>query len=160
MFLQLPETQFVPDRVQENTFVPFHFELWFCLEKFLNDVSLNFHNFGLSLCLNCAFWGLTISEIIWIDNISQTPDEIEIVVLLFHTAWNNDMNNIYVLAFFDDILPFFISFLDRFHSDLDNLITSEIWKQRTVSQNIAKPDLVSLKLTKVHLDDSSVDFLS
>lgn len=68
------------------------------------------------------------------------------------------MNGSDILSFFDDFFPFFIGFLNRFHSNFNDFITSEIGKEWTIGENIIEANLICFKLTKMNFDDSPVNF--
>lgn len=150
----------MPNRVHKDAFVPFHFELGLSFQEFVNDFSFDFHDFCFGFGFDGAFGWFSISEIVGVDNVAETSDEVEVVVLLLDTAGDNDVNGIYFLSLIDDFFAFFIDFLNRFHSDLDDLIASETRKQWAISQDIIKPNLISLELTEMNIYNASVDFLS
>ena len=64
------------------------------------------------------------------------------------------------IAYFDDFLAFFINLFDGFHSDLYNLVSSKVRKQRTVSEHIVKPDLIGFKLAELYINNSAIDLFS
>lgn len=70
------------------------------------------------------------------------------------------MDCIDFIADFDDFFAFLISFFDGLHSDFDNLVSSEVGKERAVSQHIIEPDLIGFKLAELDVDDSAIDLFS
>lgn len=148
------------DWVQEDAFVPLEFELRFGLQKFVNDVSFDFHDFGEGFGSDGALGWLVVRKVVRVEDVAETSDEVKVVVLLFDTAWNDNVNRVDALTLFDDLATFFVSFLSWFHPDFNDLVSSKIWKQRTVSENFIKSDLLSFELIKLNIDESSIDFFS
>jgi hypothetical protein len=70
------------------------------------------------------------------------------------------MDCINFITDFDDFFAFLISFFDGLHSDFDNLVSSKVGKERTVSKNIIEPDLIGFKLAELDVNDSAIDLFS
>ncbi len=79
--------------------------------------------------------------------------------MLLNATRNDNVNRVNILTLFDDFPTFLVCFLDRFHPDLNNLVTSQVRKQWTVGKYIVKPDLLSLELIKVNVNNSPVNLL-
>ena len=149
----------MPDTVHEDALIPFHLEFRLCFEKLVNNLCLDFHDFGFGFGFDGGFRVFTVSEIIGVDDISQSSNEVEIIVLFLNTAGDDDMDRVDEFALFDDFFAFFIGFLNGLHSDLDDLITGKIGKQGTISEDIIEPNLISLELTKMNINNAPVNFL-
>lgn len=114
------------DWVHENTFEPFEFELGFWLQQSQNDVGFDFHDFGGGFGSDGAFRRFVVSEVVRVENVAETSDEVKVIVLFFDIARNNDKNRVDAFTFFDDFFAFLKSLLGRFHSDLYNLVSSKV----------------------------------
>ncbi len=68
------------------------------------------------------------------------------------------MDGVYEFALFDDFFAFFIGFLNGLHSNLNDLIAGKIRKQGTISEHIIKPNLISLELTKLDINNAPINF--
>lgn len=148
------------DWVQEDAFVPLEFELRFGFQQFQDDVSFDFHDFGDGFGSDGALGRFVVCEVVRIEDVAKTSDEVKVVVLLFDTAWDDDVNWADVFTFFDDLATFFISLLNWFHPDFNDLVSSKVWKQRAVSKDFIKPDLLCFKLIELNIDKSSIDLFS
>ncbi len=70
------------------------------------------------------------------------------------------MHGVDLIAHFDDFLALLINLFDGFHSDLYNLVSSKVGKQRAVSEHIIKPDLIGFKLTELYINNSAINLFS
>ena len=116
------------DWVQEDAFVPLKFELRFRFQKLVNDVGFDFHDFGEGFGSDGALGWLVVREVVRVEDVAETSDEVKVVVLLFDTAWNDDVNRVDVLTLFDNLATFLVIFLSWFHPDFNYLILIEIRK--------------------------------
>ena len=98
----------------------------------MNDLCLDLHDLGFCFGLDSAFRGFAIGEIVRVDDVTKTADEVEVFVLLFDAAGDDDVNGVDKLSLLDDLFALLVGLFDGFHPDLDNLIASQVGKQRTV----------------------------
>ena len=150
MLLQQLQTLFVSDWVQEDAFEPLEFELWFRLQQFKNDVSFDFHDFGGGFGSDSTLWWFVVCEIVRIEDVTETSDEVKIVVFFFDTARNNNVNWGDGFSFLYDLSAFLVYLLCWFHSDLNNLVLIEIWKKRASNKDLVKYNLLVIKLMKLY----------